>query len=71
MSVSTWSFPSPVTLIRVSDDWSTDLGPIKVPTSARVRRMRHAERVTDGVSNFCEVTLDDERTWTKCRTLSA
>ena len=71
MSVSTWSFPRAVSLIRVSEDWSTDLGMITVGTSARVRRMRHAERVTDGVSNFCEVSLDGERTWMKCRTLSA
>lgn len=71
MSVSTWSFPRTVTLVRVSEDWSTDLGTLKAGTSARVRRMRHAERVTDGVSNFCEVSLDGEQTWIKCRTLSA
>jgi hypothetical protein len=68
MFVSTWSFPCAVTLIRVSEDWSTDTGTLKAGTSARVRRMRTAERVADGTSNFCEVSLDGERTWTKCRT---
>ena len=68
MFVSTWSFPCAVTLIRVSEDWSADTGTLKAGTSARVRRMRIAERVTDGTSNFCEVSLDGERTWTKCRT---
>lgn len=68
MFTSTWSFPCATDLIRVSEDWESDLGVIKATTSARVRRLRPAERVTG--SHFCEISLDGERTWIKCRTMA-
>ncbi len=65
---STWHLTCALTLIQVSDDWSTDVGPIEVPTTAWVRCLRPADRITDGVSSFCQVSFDDEQTWVNCRT---